>query len=108
MGYRMDNVFIKKMCIEKATDKYDNQFVLKKVVFGTNNQLLVNGQYRDLAYDLYNKTGVVFRVLDMTDREIVINCDEIFNSLMSLRNERINVTVSESGCVLEGIELSNE
>ena len=46
------------MCIEKATDKYDNQFVLKKVVFGTNNQLLVNGQYRDLAYDLYNKTGL--------------------------------------------------
>ena len=31
MGYRMDNVFIKKMCIEKATDKYDNQFVLKKL-----------------------------------------------------------------------------
>ena len=51
---------------------------------------------------------MVFRVLDMTDREIVINCDEIFNSLLALRNERINVTVSESGCVLEGIELSNE
>ena len=47
-------------------------------------------------------------MLDMTDREIVINCDEIFNSLLAFRNERINVTVSESGCVLEGIELSNE
>ena len=108
MGYRMDNVFIKKMCIEKATDKYDNQFVLKKVVFGTNNQLFVNGKYRDLAYNLDNKPGVGFNMLDMTDREIVINCDEIFNSLLALRNERINVTVSESGCVLEGIELSNE
>lgn len=102
MEYCMDNAFIRKIYIRK-----DN----RKVIFGTNNRVSINGKYKDIAYSV-NAEKIY---IDITDEKILVDCEVIFNSLLVLRNERINVIVSKdegagnnSDLILEGIELSNE
>lgn len=114
----MNNAFIKKMYIGRVIDKDDSTVAFRAVVFSTSNQLLVDGQYKDIAYSVDEEKGLCdanAKYIVLTDEKILVDCEAIFNSLLVLRNERINVIVSKdeftdnnSDLILEGIELSNE
>lgn len=114
--FHMDNAFIKKIYIEKDVtegEKNEEQKFARKVVFSTNERLLVGGKYRDVAYAYDKNDDVVTGIVDITGKEITVDCKEMYSSLLTLRDEHINVTMSESGnsdagLVVERIELSNE